>query len=92
MKGRPSMRKLNATTSLYDIGTESGIEIFQHIIIGFENNNVNEQTQKATIFNVMDVTKCYCKIGNDIYPEENMKLNIGFNNYVEDYKEIIGFN
>ena len=35
----------NATNFLFDLGMESGTERPQYIIIGFENNNVNEQTQ-----------------------------------------------
>ena len=32
-----------ATNFLFDLGMESGVERPQYIIVGFENNNVNEQ-------------------------------------------------
>ena len=34
----------NATNFLFDLGMESGMQRPQYIIVGFENNNVNEQT------------------------------------------------
>ena len=63
----------NATNFLFDLGIESGMERPQYIIVGFENNNVNEQTHDASTFDVMNVTECYCKIGSEFYPEDRMK-------------------
>ena len=82
----------NATNFLFDLGMESGMEIPQYIIIGFENNNVNEQTHDASLFDVMNVTECYCKIGSEFYPEDRMNINYGTNNYNEAFKEIVSFN
>ena len=48
----------NATNFLFDLGMESGMERPQYIIVGFENNNVNEQTHDASIFDIMNVTEC----------------------------------
>ena len=82
----------NATNFLFDLGMESGMERPQYIIIGFENNNGNEQTHDASTFHIMNVTECYCKIGSEFYPEDRMKLNYGTNNYNEAFKEIVSFN
>ena len=46
----------DATNSLSDISVESGFEIHQYIIVTFEINNVNGQTNDASIFNDMGVT------------------------------------
>ena len=81
-----------ATNFLFDLGMESGMERPQYIIIGFENNNVNEQTNDASAFNIMDVTECYCKIGSEFYPEDRMNIRYGTNNYNEAFKEIDIFN
>ena len=64
----------------------------QYIIIGFENNNVNEQTHDASKFDIMNVTECYCKIGSEFYPENRMNINYGSYNYNEAFKEIVSFN
>ena len=40
----------NATNFLFDFCMESGMERPQYIIVGFENNNVNEQTHDASTF------------------------------------------
>ena len=61
-------------------------------IVGFENNNVNEQTHDASTFHIMNVTECYCKIGSDFYREDRMNINYGANNYNEAFKEIVSFN
>ena len=53
----------NATNFLFDLGMESGIERPQHIEIGFENNNVNEQTHDASTFDIMNVIDCFCRNG-----------------------------
>ena len=45
----------NATNFLFDLGMESGMERPQYIIVGLENNNVNEQTHDASTFDVMNV-------------------------------------
>ena len=82
----------NATNFLFDLGMESGMERPQFKIVGFENNNVNEQTHDASTFDVMNVTECYCKIGSEFYPEDRMNIKYGTNNYNEAFKEIVSFN
>ena len=82
----------NATNFLFDLGMESGMERPQYIIVGFENNKVNEQTHDASTFHIMNVTECYCKIGSEFYPEDRMNINYGTNNYNEVFKEIVSFN
>ena len=52
----------NATNFLFDLGMESCMERPQYIIVGFENNNVNEQTHDASTFHIMNVTECYCRL------------------------------
>ena len=77
---------------MFDLGMEIGMERPQYIIVGFENNNVNEQTHDASTFDVMNVTECYSKIGSEFYPEDRMNINYGTNNYNEAFKEIVSFN
>ena len=81
----------NATNFLFDLGMESGKERPQYIIVGFENNNVNEQTHYASKFDIMNVTECFCKIGSEFYPEDRMNINYGTNNYNEAFKENVSF-
>ena len=81
-----------ATNFLFDLGLESGMERPQYIIVGFENNNFNEQTNDASTFDIVNVTECYCKIGSEFYPEDRMNINYGANNYNEAFKEIVSFN
>ena len=81
----------NVTNFLFDLGMESSMERAQYITVGFENNNVNEQTHAST-FDVMNVTECYCKIGSEFYPDDRMNINYGTNNYNEAFKEIVTFN
>ena len=81
----------NATNFLFDLGMESGMERPKYIIVGFENNNVYEQTHDASTFDVMNVTECYCKIGSGFYPEDRTNINYGTNNYNEAFKEIVSF-
>ena len=64
----------------------------QYIIVGFENNNINEQTHDASTFHIMNVTECYCMIGSEFCPEDRMYINYGANNYNEAFKEIVTFN
>ena len=64
----------------------------QYIIVGFENNNVNEQTHDASTFDIMNVTERYCKIGSEFYLEDRMNINYGAQNYNEAFKEIVNFN
>ena len=60
----------NATNFLFDLGMESRKERPRYLTIGFENNNVNEQTHDASTFDIMNVTECCCKIGSELYPVE----------------------
>ena len=64
----------------------------QYTIVGFENNNVNEQTHDASTFDIMNVTECYCQTGSEFYPEDRMNINYGTNNYNEAFKDIDSFN
>ena len=84
----------NATKFLFDLGMESGMERPQYIIVGFEINNVNEQTHDASTFDIMKFTEFYCKIkiGSEFYPEDRMNINYGTNNYNEVFREIVSFN
>ena len=82
----------NATNFLFHLGMESGMERPPYIINGFENNNVNEQTHDASTIHIMNVTKCYCKIGSEFYPEDRMNIIYGTNNYNEAFKEIVNYN
>ena len=75
----------NATNFLFDLGMETGMERPQYVVVGFENNNVNEQTHDASTFDIMKVTECYCKI-------HRMNINYETNNYNEAFKEIVSFN
>ena len=77
---------------MFDIVVECGFEIPQCIIVTFENNNVNDQTNDSSIFNEMDVTECFCKIGYVTYPDNRMTINYGANNYNVEYKDIVNFN
>ena len=69
--------------------SKSGMERPQYIIVGFENNNVNEQTRDASTFHIMNVAEL---IGSGFYPEDRMNINYGANNYNETFKEIVSFN
>ena len=69
-----------------------GWERAQYIVIGFENNNINEQTHDASTFHIMNVTECYFKTCSEFYPEDRMNINYGTNNYNEAFKEIVSFN
>ena len=51
------------------------------LIVTFENNNVNYQTNDSRIFNEKDVIECFCKIGSVTYSEDRMNINYGSNNY-----------
>ena len=82
----------NATNFLFDLGMESGMEKPQYIIVGFENNNVNEQTHDSSTFDIMNVFECYCMIGSESYPEDRMNINYDTNIYSEAFKEIFSFN
>ena len=46
----------------------------QYIIVGFENNNINEQTYDASTFDIRNVTVCYRKIGSEFYPEDRILI------------------
>ena len=91
MKERHFIRMCLMLLFFFDLGKELVIEKPQNIIVGFENNNVDEQTDDATTFDVMNVTECYWKIGGGFYPDDRMNLNYGTNNYNEDFKEIVTF-
>ena len=78
----------NATNFLFDFGMESGIERPQYIMIGFEKNNVDEQTHDASIFNELNDTEWFCKVGSEFYPEDRMNIIYGTNNYNKALKEI----
>ena len=81
----------NATNFLFDLGMESGMERPQYTIIGFENNNVIEQTQDASTFDIMNATEYYCEIGSEFYPVDTMNINYGTNNCSEAFKENVNF-
>ena len=93
MKERPFYRNVpDATNFFSDLGIESGMERPHYVIVGFENNNVNEQTLDSSNFGILNITKCYCKVCSEFYPEDRMNFIYGFNNYKESFKEIIIFN
>ena len=82
----------NATNFLLYFSIEKGMGRPQYLIVGFLNNNVNEQIYDASVFNIISVTECYCKIGSEFYPDDGMKINNGTNNDNEVFKEVGTFN
>ena len=82
----------NATIFLSHLGTESGMQRPQFIIIGFEDINIKDKTHDASTFDIMNVTECYCKIGSEFYPKDRMNINYDTKNYNEAFKEIVNFN
>ena len=81
----------NVTNFLFDLGIESGLERPQYIIIGFENNNINDETHDASTFDIMKVTEYHCKIVSEFYPEDRMNINYGTNNYNEALKDKVSY-
>ena len=71
---------------------DSGMKRPQKIIIGCENNNVDEKTHDASTFGIMNVTECYCTTGSEFYPEDRINIIYGTNNYNEAFKEIVNLN
>ena len=70
----------------------SDIQIPNYIADAFENNNANEQITDASVFNIMDASECYCKIGSGFYPEDRINISYEINHCKEAFKEIINFN
>ena len=68
---------------------ESGMERQKYIIIGFQNNNVYEQTHDASIFGIMNVTECYCKTGSESCPEDRMNVHYDANSCNEAFKDVV---
>ena len=50
-----------STNFLFEIGVESGFQIAQKIIVTFENNNVNGQTNDAILFKEMNVLHVFVR-------------------------------
>ena len=82
----------NATNFLFELGMESGMERPQYIIIGFENNNFDEQFHDASTFDIINVIECYSKICSEFYPEDRMNFSYGTKKHYEAFKEIVNFN
>ena len=93
MQERHSIRMYPVLLNSYLILVmENGMERQQYIVIGFENNNVNEQTRDASTFDLRNVTECYCKIRSEFYPEDTRNIRYGTNKYNKAFKEIVNFN
>ena len=82
-------RSLNATSFLFDFGLESGMERPQIIIVGFGNSIVNEQGNDSSVFNITDVTECFCTSRSNLHSEDRMNIYYKFNDYNEAYKEFM---
>ena len=63
----------------------------QYVIIGFEKNNVKEQTHDTSTYDIMNVTECDCEIGSEFYPEDRMNVIYATKNYNEAFNEIVNF-
>ena len=55
---------------------ESGMEKQQYIIVSFEKNNINEQTDDASTCDIMKVTERYCRIGGKFYSEVRILIMV----------------
>ena len=71
---------------------KSDIERPQYYIIGFKNNNVNEQNHDAKTFDIIIVIECYCTIGSEFYPEHRIKIIMVLINIMRFFEEILNFN
>ena len=57
---------------MFDLGVESSFEITQYNIVTFENNNINGQTNDASVSNERNVTESFFMIVIVFYLEERM--------------------
>ena len=84
-----SNKKKNIDFSYYEIKTfymntpnatnfslNLGMKISQYKTIGFEIINVNDETNDASTFDIMNVTECYFKIGSEFHPEDRMNITM----------------
>ena len=58
-----------------------------YIIVGFENNNADEQTHDAVIFDMTYVTESYRTIGTEFYPQDSMVIIYGTKIHDKNFKE-----
>ena len=84
--------KVDATNFLFDLGVESGFVIPLLIVLTFEINTANDQSNDSTIANEMNVTECICKISSVSYSDHRRSIYYGADNFNVAHKEIVIFN
>ena len=73
--------KVDATNFLFDLGVESGFVIPLLIILTFEINTANDQSNDSTIVIEMNVTECICKIGSVSDSDHRRTIYYGADNF-----------
>ena len=82
----------DATIFLFDLVVENVFKMPQYVIVTYQNNDFNEQSNVSSIFKEMDVTECFRKVGSVPYPDNKTINNYGADNYNVAYNEIVNFN
>ena len=85
------MDLLNATNFLFDLWKVIWKDRNLYLLV-LKKNNVIEQSHDAIVFNKMNVTECYCKIGSEFYLKDRRNISYGTNHYKEALNEIVSFN
>ena len=68
------------------LSVTSGIEKPRWILVGFQTNKTNEQTQNPAVFDHLALDRAYVQLNNERYPKSDVGINFANNQYSILYK------
>ena len=72
-------------TFTWRLGVKSSPDIPRFIIVGFQTNKMNQQTQNPAIFNHLSVRNIYVTLNAKRYPDTDYDINFDANQYSRIY-------
>ena len=81
----------NNTTFTWRLGVKSSPDIPRFIIVGFQTNKNNQQTQNPAIFNHLNVRNIYVTLNAKRYPDTDYDNDFTKNQYSRIYGDVASF-
>ena len=81
----------NSTNFVWRLGVKSSPDIPRFIIVGFQTNKNNDQTQNPAIFNHLNVLNIYVTLNAKRYPDTDYDINFNVNQFSRIYGDAASF-
>ena len=81
----------HSTSFSWRLSVKSSPEVPRYVIVGFQNKQVNLQTENSSIFNPVNVSNIYVMLNSTRYPTTDYNISFAAQTYSRPYGDVAEF-